>query len=223
MKQKILSFSAVLFDMDGTLIDSGRSIAHHFIRALNENKIKHPLNETLLIEHLELPFEALNQRFSLCVDDAQYQRFLETYRKNYLLDPITGTSVYSGAFETLTFLKKNGKRLSLATGKQMNVAQQIMKTLKLDSFFECLQGYETGLKPKPEPDILRKALDCLNVEAKDCLMVGDTHVDMQAGKALGMRTIAALYGFGKKETLEKDRPDHWLHALKDLPALLCSL
>jgi phosphoglycolate phosphatase-like HAD superfamily hydrolase len=220
---KKIKFPAILFDMDGTLIDSGQSIARHFIQALDENKIEHRIDEPLLIEHLELPFEELNTLFALGMNNGKFERFLETYRKNYLLDPITNTTVYSGAFEVLTFLKQNGIRLALATGKQMDVTHKIMRLLKLDSFFECLQGFEGGMKPKPSPDILQKALDCLRMDAKECLMVGDTHVDLQAGQALGMTTVAALYGFGKQKTLEKYRPDRWLHALKDLPTLLENL
>ena len=220
MKSSKKSYSAVLFDMDGTLIDSALSIAKHFIRALEENKIRHQVSEKLLMEHLELPFEELNTLFSLGMDNAGYERFLGTYRRNYLLDPITDTAVYSGAIEVLTALRKKGKRLALATGKQIDVARRIMKVLGLDVFFECIQGFEPGLKPKPEPDILQKALDCLKMDSQECVMVGDTHVDVLAGQALGMRTVAALYGFGKKNTLEKHGPDRWLHSLKDLPTLL---
>jgi pyrophosphatase PpaX len=211
---------AVLFDMDGTLIDSQKTIALHFIHALNELGIPHSLEPEFLQDHLEIPFTELNHSLGFDMDQKRINEFLAVYRKNYLLNPVEGTTVYDGAEEVLTYLKTKGKKVVLVTGKRSDAAKLILEKLHLTSYFDWIQGEEEGLKAKPEPDILKHALKHLHLDARECVMVGDTHVDVLAGKALKMVTVAALYGLGKKATLEKVKPDYWIKKIIDLITIM---
>ncbi|MBN2144167.1 MAG: HAD-IA family hydrolase [Candidatus Aureabacteria bacterium] len=208
--------NAVLFDMDGTLIDSKKTISRHFITALDEMGVPHSLDLESLGDQLEIPFIELNHRLGLNLDKKKINEFISLYRKNYLLDPVNGTKIYEGVEEVLCYIKTRRIKIVLVTGKRNDAARLILEKLGLTDYFDWIQGEEEGLKAKPEPDILKHALYHIHIPAQDCIMVGDTHVDILAGKSLGMKTVAALYGLGKKATLEKTHPDFWIKTIRDL-------
>ena len=222
MKQT-LNKNILLFDLDGTLIDSKRTIAMYFIRTLDQLKIPHFLTEKKVSENLENSFEDINREFELNMNEKEFKIFVDAYRKNYLKDPLPGTKIYPWVKRILASLKKKNFKLALATGKQTEVAQKSLKDMKLDMYFDHIQGWEPGLKAKPEPDILKRAVKKISGLENNAVMIGDTHIDIQAGQALGMPTIAVLYGFGHRETLKKYSPDYFMSAFNELPGILDSI
>ncbi|EKD27469.1 MAG: hypothetical protein ACD_79C00710G0001 [uncultured bacterium] len=210
-KQKL-----ILFDMDGTLIDSVGTIAYHFIKALDDMNIKHNLTQKFIADYLEIPFEELNVMFNLNMSHKTFHEFIEKYRYNYLSSPLNGTKVFPGVHETLKTLRERNYLLSIATGKHIDSTTVITENLKLTPYFHHVQGWEVELKPKPEPDILLQAIKKLKVPVENCIMVGDTHVDILAGKALKIPTVAATYGFGKLESLKKTDPDFFINSISEL-------
>ena len=117
-----LETKGILFDMDGTLIDSSKTIAHHFIQSLNQSGFHHPLRQEDLWDHLELSFEDLFNFFHLKISPEQYQFFLHFYRLNYLKSPIFGTRIFSGVKKILSLLKSKNIKIALVTGKRIDVA-----------------------------------------------------------------------------------------------------
>jgi HAD superfamily hydrolase (TIGR01509 family) len=214
---------ALLFDLDGTLVDSVRTIARHFIRALDETGVRHSLTASELVRSLETPFEELNRRYSLGMNESDFERFVSRYRANYHADPIGETRVFPGVPETLESLRKKNFLLVLATGKHMQNALKIVRALSLEKYFGLIQGWEEDLRPKPEPDILCRAARRAGVPAERCCYIGDTPVDVRAGKSFGGTTVAALYGFGRKNSLLESQPDILLERFTDLPRLLENL
>jgi len=210
----------LLFDMDGTLIDSKKTIADHFIKALDELNISHTITSNIIGEHLEIPFNELNEIFEIGMNSEQFKDFIECYRTNYAKEPLQGTVIYPLVKETLDNLKEKGYRFILVTGKHIDNARLIMKQLKLENYFELIQGWEEELKPKPDPDILIKAIEKAGVNNNSCIMIGDTYVDILAGKALNIPTIAATYGLGKKKTLDESEPDFIIHQFVELINIL---
>lgn len=219
MKQT-LDKNILLFDLDGTLIDSKRTIAMYFIRTLDQLKIPHHISEKKVAENLENSFEDINHEFELNMNEKEFKIFVDTYRRNYLKDPLPGTKIYPWVKRTLASLKKKNFKIALATGKQIEVAQKSLKDMKLDMYFDHIQGWEPGLRAKPEPDILRRAVKKMSGLEDNAVMIGDTHIDIQAGKALGMPTIAVLYGFSCRETLKKYSPDYFMNSFNELPRIL---
>lgn len=213
----------LLFDLDGTLIDSKRTIAMYFIRTLDQLKIPHRLTEKKVADNLENSFEDINREFELNMTEKEFRFFVDTYRKNYLQDPLPGTTIYPWVKKTLAGLKKMNFKIALATGKQIEVAQKSLKDMKLDVYFDHIQGWEPGLKAKPEPDILQRAVKKVSGLEGNAVMIGDTHVDIQAGQALGIPTIAALYGFSCRKTLKKYSPDYFMNSFDELPRILDSI
>ena len=213
----------LLFDLDGTLIDSKRTIAMYFVRTLDQLKISHRITEKKVAENLENSFEDINREFELNMNEKEFKIFVDTYRKNYLKDPLPGTKIYPWVKRTLATLKKRNFKIALATGKQIEVAQKSLKDMKLDIFFDHIQGWEPGLKAKPEPDILQRAVKKISGNEQNAVMIGDTYVDIQAGQAMGIPTIAVLYGFGQRKTLKKYSPDYFMNSFNELPGILESI
>ena len=211
---------AILFDLDGTLIDSKRTIAMHFVRALNELSIPHQLTEQIVADSLENSFEDINKEFGLGMNEEQFKTFVSRYRDNYYHQPLPGTEIFPGTESTLLSLRDMGFRIILATGKQIEIAEKSLEVLGLEKHFDLIQGWEPGLRAKPQPDILRRGMEKLSLPEGSGIMVGDTPVDIEAGRALGMPTFAALYGCGKKQTLERFQPDYFLNSITELPDIL---
>lgn len=210
----------LLFDLDGTLIDSKTTIAHHFIKALDDLNINHIITAKDIEDNLEIPFEDLISLFNVNMTALQFKEFIQKYRDNYHNSPLNGTKVFEGTYETLSLLKKLNYNIVIATGKHIENAVDILEKLQLTKYFDFIQGWEDGLKPKPEPDILVKAIEKIGKSSKDCIMIGDTHVDILAGQSINIPTIAVLYGFGRYETLLKHMPDYTVNNIKELPIIL---
>jgi phosphoglycolate phosphatase-like HAD superfamily hydrolase len=86
---------------------------------------------------------------------------------------------------------------------------------RLLPFFDHVQGTD-GFPAKPEPDVIFKALEALGAKPDECLFVGDSAADMQAGKRAGVRTAAVTYGYGRRADLEQWHPDYWIDDLRQL-------
>lgn len=215
--EKMKKIKAVLFDLDGTLINSTSTITLHFVNALEEIGLKHAVSREEIARHLHLPYETINHLLNFNMDDLTFSKFVEIYRNNYLQDPVTGTTLYPGVSEVLKELKSRGIKISLATGKRTDVAKKILTELGVASYFDHIQGWDKGLAVKPAPDILLRALQKIGIKPSEGLMVGDTHVDILASKTLGIKVFAAAYGFEKKDVLEKLSPDGILNDFFELP------
>lgn len=206
-KQNFIS-KAILFDMDGTIVDSQSTVAYHFVNALNEIKKDHPVNVEELKPLLEISFEDLLENFGVSMSPDDFERFLTIYRENYRNDPLRETTIFPGVKEVLTDLRNQGHKLLVATGKCMENAIVILEKLNLADYFDHIQGWQEGLSPKPSADILKRAIQTHNVEHLPAVMVGDTYVDIVAGKEMAMTTVACSYGFGSRKILLDHKPDY---------------
>jgi len=187
---------AVLFDLDGTLINSTDTITSHFIETLSEMGLKNSITREQIASHLHLPYEEINLCLKINMDGPTFEKFWEIYRNKYLEDPVNQTYLYPGVPEGLKTLKDRGMKIGVATGKRIDVASKILEQLGAASCFDWIQGWEEGMSHKPAPDILLRAVSKLGVELSHCIMVGDADVDILASKNLGIKVLAATYGFG---------------------------
>ncbi len=205
-------FPVYLFDIDGTLLDSAADIC---------GAVAHVLASGPTPKHL--PFEYLRGFIGLHLIDLfadvypdysaeQIDGLILQYRTNYLSRGHTQTTVFPGVAEGLAAL---GGRKGTATTKGSPTTRAVLEQFGLIQYFDHVQGTD-GFPSKPAPDVVLAALAALGARAEECLFVGDSPADMEAGRRAGVRTCAVRYGYGKAEELAKWAPDYWVGDLREL-------
>jgi HAD superfamily hydrolase (TIGR01549 family) len=122
------------------------------------------------------------------------------------------THVYPGVPEALGAL---AGRKSTATTKGTPTTRAVLEQFGLIQYFDHVQGTD-GFPYKPAPDVILTALAALGARPEECLMIGDSPADMEAGKRAGVKTCAVRYGYGKPEDLARFAPDFWIDDLRAL-------
>ena len=202
--------STVLFDLDGTLVDT----AHDLGLALNLQRKKYglaPLGMDKIrpvASHgsrglLELGFGLIPQDASF---DAMRIEYLDLYETVFTRQPV----FLPGIEVLLKELTQAGLQWGIVTNKPRRFSVDLIKSIKLldtnlHDLSACLLCGDDALQPKPAPDILLMACSITNTKPSECVYVGDAERDVEAGKAAGMKTVVALFGY----IATTDEPDTW--------------
>ena len=205
-------FPVYLFDVDGTLLDSAADIvgaiqdvlaAHGRANAVDFDFLKNSIGH-----HLAAPFGEIFPDYS----SQQIDELIRQYRVNYLARGHKQTHVFPGVPEALAALPG---RKSTATTKGTPTTRAVLEQFGLIQYFDHVQGTD-GFPYKPAPDLILTALAALGARPEDCLMVGDSAADMEAGRRAGVKTCAVRYGYGKPDDLARFAPDFWIDDLRVL-------
>jgi 2-phosphoglycolate phosphatase len=207
----IPKFPVYLFDIDGTLLDSAEDICGAVQQVLTANDSR-PVTFEYLKSFIGLHlFEVFGDVFPH-YDQAQMEELLRQYRAIYPARGHKMTRVFPGVAEGLAAL---GGRKSTATTKGTPTTRAVLEQFGLIQYFDHVQGTD-GFPCKPEPDVILTALKALGAAPADCLFVGDSPADMDAGRRAGVKTCAVRYGYGKHEELARFTPDYWVDDLREL-------
>jgi phosphoglycolate phosphatase len=218
-----LRVKALLIDLDGTLVDSteayreaGRAGFTALGFNVNDDKIAFEVARRL---EQDLPIDDLFARFRVAHEVEE--RFLPAYLEAYYSVVHIKSKLFPKARETLKTLSKNFL-LALITSRYV-LREQVdeeLRRLELMKYFRTVVTTLDVKMPKPFPDALQKAAKRLGVRIQDCAIVGDSVVDVQAGKSAGAKTIAVLSGLFSREQLEKQKPDLIIDNISSLPHFL---
>lgn len=202
----------LLFDLDGTLIDSAEDIAISAQRGFEEIGVP-GISHQQVRAHLGLSLADLYR--ALCPDEdaGRRERFIQAYRRHYAAHGTEHTTVYPGVEETLRSLSH--LRLGVATTKLTAVAEQVLEKMGLRKYFQHVQGTD-GFSPKPHPEVIQRALAALNASPAQAALVGDTDRDVLAARAAGVRAVAVTYGGWSRQRLAALAPDVLLDRFSDL-------
>lgn len=208
----IPAYPVYLFDVDGTLLDSAVDICGAVGQVLSATKecpeYPHDFLKSYIGRHLiDLFGEVLPHYTSEQVD-----RMIQDYREIYLAREHTETTVYPGVVEALAALPG---RKATATTKGTPTTRAVLQQFGLVQYFDHVQGTD-GIPSKPAPDVLLAALRGVGGASADCLMVGDSPADMEAGRRAGVKICAVRYGYGKTAELARWEPDYWVSDLREL-------
>lgn len=217
----------VIFDLDGTLIDSRLDLVHSVNAALRH--IGRPeLPEDVIASYVGDGAPILIQRAlgGEAVDEALVRRGLEFFLSYYREHKLDHTTVYPGVVEALAAIQNaaneshNGvpRKLAVLTNKPVVPSRAIVNALGLGQFFSQVYGGNSFSRKKPDPEGARKLLEEFGVQAERAAMVGDSHVDVETGRNAGIATVAVTYGFAP-HTLRDEPPDVLVDHPKDLAAL----
>lgn len=208
---------AVLFDLDGTLIDTIELILASARHALSDRSHPIPPDEEWL-RSLGTPL--VEQLRAYAADDADLGRLIDRYREFQLRHHDRLTRCYDGVLTAVGALHVGGHPLGVVTSKASAIARRSLEFVGLAGFFEAVVGYEDTRRHKPHPDPVLAALDQLGVEAPNAAFVGDSPFDVEAGNAAGVVTVAALWGPFRRETLAAARPDYYIGRIEELAPVL---
>jgi 2-phosphoglycolate phosphatase len=201
-------YSAALFDLDGTLIDSGKDVVGAVRYALRRTLPgqERPADADILVL-IGQPLEAVVRALAAGVDDGSARRFADVYRSYYAEHFNDHTRVYPGVPELLKTLSGAGVKLALVTTKHQTQAEFTLAGTGLAGYFNYVHGWLEGRKHKPDPEPVLCALRSLDVKPDAAIMVGDSELDIQSAKAAGVDTCAVTYGFRPAWFLKSFRPD----------------
>jgi phosphoglycolate phosphatase len=194
---------AVIFDFDGTLMNTLPGIAHFCNTALKEVGL--PPIETDKFRYFvgngrDVLIHRILDHYNADTPD-NYEKAGKKYDDEYENDILYGTVIYDGIMDLIGALKKDGIKVGILTNKPHDVAVQIIKTVFGDSF-DIYYGQREGIPTKPSPDGALAIARELGFKAEECAFAGDTIVDVTTGKKAEMYTIGVLWGFRDEDELK---------------------
>ena len=204
-----MKYEIALFDLDGTLSESGEGILDCVRMIFTEMDRPMP-DEKVIRSFIGPPMYESLKRCGFDHDAAE--EGVEIYKKNFIKSGIYKNKVYDGIFEVLDSLKAAGVKLGVASTKYQKFTDRIIAMLKLDSYFEVVGGStsltgETPNEPKPrhnKVDVMNYVIDSLRESDNDrIVMIGDTKFDADGAAKVGVDFIGCLFGYGTKEEMEE--------------------
>lgn len=210
-----ISINTVLFDLDGTLIDTNELIISSFLHTLGHYYPERYQREDVL------PFmgPTLHETFE-SINPEKVEEMIAVYREYNIKNHDVLVKEFEGVFETVRTLKESGYKLGIVTTKVSNVVEKGLKLTNLDQFFDVVVTLDDVEKPKPDPEPILKALDLLDAKPEEAIMVGDNSHDILGGKNAGTKTAGVAWTAKGREFLMEFKPDYMLDNMADLLDLL---
>ncbi|HEY5414995.1 MAG TPA: HAD-IA family hydrolase [Gemmatimonadaceae bacterium] len=211
-----MTLPAILFDLDGTLIDTIELILSSARHAFEEWPVR-PTDEEW-VRGIGTPL--VQQLRAYAANDDQLALLLARYRRYQNEHHDRLTRCYDDVPDVIAALADRGHQMAVVTSKASPIAHQSLAFVGLDHFFPVVVGYDDTARHKPDPEPVRVALSRLGVSPDDAVFVGDSPHDIFAGNGADVMTIAALWGPFDRETLADARPDHFIECMAELPGVL---
>jgi len=220
------SIKLVIFDLDGTLIDSRLDLVHSVNAALRH--IERPeLPEDVIASYVGDGAPVLIQRAlgGEAVEETLVRKGLEFFLSYYREHKLDHTTVYGGIREALAAIRQsnNGhpRKMAILTNKPVNPSRAIVEALGLAPYFSQVYGGNSFSTKKPDPEGALKLLWEAGVQPEQAAIVGDSHVDIRTGRNAGLWTVAVTYGFAP-HTLEVEQPDVTVDTPQELSKVFLS-
>jgi len=205
------SIKLVIFDLDGTLIDSRLDLVHSVNAALRH--INRPeLPDDVIASYVGDGAPVLIQRAlgPEAVDEALIRKGLEFFLHYYREHKLDHTTIYPGIQEALASIESSGngvpRKLAVLSNKPVNPSRAIVEALGLGRYFMQIYGGNSFATKKPDPEGALKLVSEAGLRPEQAAIVGDSHVDIRTGRNAGLSTVAVRYGFAP-HTLEVESPD----------------
>jgi len=205
------SIKLVIFDLDGTLIDSRLDLVHSVNAALCH--IQRPeLPDDVIASYVGDGAPVLIQRAlgPEAADESLIRKGLEFFLHYYREHKLDHTTIYPGIQEALASIQSSGngvpRNLAVLSNKPVNPSRAIVEALGLGRYFMQIYGGNSFSTKKPDPEGALKLVSESGVHPQQAAIVGDSHVDIRTGRNAGLSTVAVRYGFAP-HTLEVESPD----------------
>lgn len=195
-----------LFDLDGTLVDSLDMYVGTLVQVLHEKLGMHPDPAQLRREIIGIDSRNIMLWF---VQDERLDGLVEDWAE-YKKQQVHTMRLFPGVREILGKLKQSGAHVGVVTSQARVELERTRQYLQLDDLIDIWVSVDDVTAPKPAPDAIFEGLHRLGADPAASIMIGDTVVDMQSGRAAGVRVAAAGWGAPNPVALEQFHPDYWL-------------
>lgn len=194
--------NAVLFDLDGTIIDSGPGITNSVSYTLSKYGIPIP-DRSVLYRFIGPPLsESFEKYFGFSHEEAI--KAVDVYREYYSVKGVYENTLYDGIEELITELYRNGLRVILATSKPEIFAKKILNSFSLDKYFSTVCGSELDGRRIDKFEVIEEALRREHITDKSSvIMVGDRFHDIHGAKRASVLSVGVTYGYGSRDELEE--------------------
>ncbi|GAF65635.1 pyrophosphatase PpaX [Bacillus sp. TS-2] len=210
-----MSIDTILFDLDGTLINTNELIIESFLYTLEQYKPGEYKREDV-ISFIGPPLVDSFQQ----VEPSKVDEMVQTYRAYNHKHHDQLVTEYEGVYEALEKLSKEGYKLAVVTTKIKDTAFMGLKLTGLDAFFDVVVGLDDVSKSKPDPEPLDLALEKLGSSRERAMMVGDSQYDVLAGKNAGIPTAAVAWSIKGEDFIRSLEPTYMLNDMRDLLEIL---
>ncbi len=209
----------ILFDLDGTLLDSAADL----FRALNIslNTLQLPL-----VTEAQVRVWVGKGAAKLCesvllhitgeVDPVQHQQLLQTFMQVYAAELCVDTQLYPGVAEFLTYCQTQHLKMACVTNKPYSLAQGLLQKLQLEHYFQLVLGGDSLPQKKPHPLPLLHSVEILHSQIAKTLMIGDSSNDVEAARQAGIDCIVVSYGYNHGEDIYDCQPQQVIDDLREL-------
>lgn len=213
-----MKVDTLLFDLDGTLINTNDLIVASFMHTLDHyfpGKYKKEDIHQFMGPPLMESFNKLNPEKA--EEMAQFYRDFNHEKHDELV------TEFEGVYDTIKFLHEKGYKLGIVTTKKRYTVNLGLRLTKLDQFFDVVVTLDDVKHPKPDPEPLLKALEQLGSKPEQTIMIGDNHHDIEGGKNTGTLTAGVAWALKGRKHIESLHPDFILDKMSDLIDILGGL
>jgi phosphoglycolate phosphatase len=202
-----------IFDLDGTLLDSGKDIALAANYAFEKLNLK-TFSEEEIISKVGYGAKKLIEDLIPGYPQEIKDKALEYFKEFYYSNPVIYSRLYEGAEESLKKMKELSKKVAVVTNKYEALSVEILKKLNVIDYIDLVVGADTTSEKKPHPLPVFYTLEKLKSDKDKSIIIGDSETDVLTGKNAGIKTALVLQGYGNKEVALSLNPDYVLDGLK---------
>lgn len=206
----------VLFDLDGTIIDTNELIISSFMHVL-EKHVQPPLTREVIIPKMGMTLEQQLQFFSGSEDVTHFHQAYRTYNDAHHDEMV---QPFPHVLEVIKELDRSGITMGVVTTKNKPGTFRVLEMFGLDKYMKAIVTVMDVEHPKPHPEPVLMAIKQLGADPEATLMVGDSPVDIQSAKAAGVRSAGVAWSLKGEKVLREYNPDYILHDMTDLYSLV---
>ncbi|UGB30314.1 pyrophosphatase PpaX [Metabacillus sp. B2-18] len=206
-----MKINTLLFDLDGTLINTNELIIESFLHTLHSYYPNQYKREDVLPFIGPTLYDTFNS-----INAEKVEEMVKVYRKFNHEQHDVLVKEYETVFETVKTLKEKGFKLGIVTTKIRATVNMGLTLTKLDQFFDVVVTLDDVENAKPHPEPVLKALEQLGSKPEEAIMVGDNHHDVEAGKNAGTKTAGVAWSIKGRDYISSHNPDYLLETMSDL-------
>ncbi len=210
------SLKAVIFDLDGTLIDAYEAVTESMNHAFDAIGYDQVTMDTVK-RNVGGGERALISKF---VRPEDVDKTLSVFRRHHRFALKSGVRFLPGAKELLKELKSRGIRIAVATNRPSRFTHIILKQLNYINHFDCVISADKVAEPKPAPDMLDFVIQSFAIQPHEALYIGDMAIDVQAGNRANIRTVAVTTGSNTHEEIVSDQPFAIVSSMTDMTEII---